>query len=317
MAKRPNTMETVVFVLELLRRIPKRQKVTSAQLQEQLSEIGIDRDIRTIQRHLDMLSSRFPIERDERCKPYGYSWIEDAEGISLPALTEQESLLLTLAYTYLKNLLPYELISSMDSFFKIAKYNIITNPTHPGSQWLNKVRIVSPNQPLLPPDIDISVFRNVSRALYANKWLKINYKNAKNQQKEIKVMPLGLVQQGPRLYLVCRFDGYTNERSLALHRMLKVDVSTIGFEPPPEFDLQQYDEDGRFGFGEGQKIRLSFKINKPAGDHLLETPLSTDQIVNEHDTYYQITATVVDSAQLTWWLRGFGEDVYDIERKLL
>ena len=118
MAKRPNTMETVVFVLELLRRIPKRQKVTSAQLQEQLSEMGIARDIRTIQRHLDMLSSHFPIERDERCKPYGYSWIEDTEGISLPALTEQESLLLTLAYTYLKNLLPYELISSMDSFLK-------------------------------------------------------------------------------------------------------------------------------------------------------------------------------------------------------
>ncbi|WP_257266243.1 hypothetical protein [Endozoicomonas sp. ONNA2] len=34
------------------------------------------------------------------------------------------------------------------------------------------------------------------------------------------VMPLGLAQQGPRLFLVCRFKGYDDERNLAMHRML-------------------------------------------------------------------------------------------------
>jgi predicted DNA-binding transcriptional regulator YafY len=128
------------------------------------------------------------------------------------------------------------------------------------------------------------------------------------------VMPLGLAQQGPRVYLVCRYDGHDNERSLALHRILSATASTFTFERPKEFDLKKYDDDGRFGYGEGERIRLSFRIQKEAGFHLLESPLSDDQRVVEHDDVYQIAATVVDSAMLDWWLRGFGEQVSQIAR---
>ncbi len=47
-------------------------------------------------------------------------------------------------------------------------------------------------------------------------------------------MPLGLAQQGQRMYLVCRFDGYNNERSIAVHRVRKATVSSFGFERPKE-----------------------------------------------------------------------------------
>jgi predicted DNA-binding transcriptional regulator YafY len=129
-------------------------------------------------------------------------------------------------------------------------------------------------------------------------------------------MPLGLAQQGPRLYLVCRYKGYDNERSLALHRMHSVRMSTLTFERPKDFDLKRFDDDGRFGFGEGEKIRLTFRIDKDYGLHLLETPLSRDQqAVERDDGTLEITATVVDSAMLDWWLRGFGEAVCDVRKE--
>lgn len=112
-------------------------------------------------------------------------------------------------------------------------------------------------------------------------------------------MPLSLAQQGPRLYLVYRYNGYDNEQSLDLHRMKSVKVSTLGFERPIDFDLQQYDNDGRFGFGEGEHIHLSFKINKKAGAHILEPPLSTDQKIKEFEEHYEISETVIDTEQLT------------------
>jgi predicted DNA-binding transcriptional regulator YafY len=128
-------------------------------------------------------------------------------------------------------------------------------------------------------------------------------------------MPLGLVQQGPRLYLVCRYRGYDNERNLALHRILSAEMSTLTFERPKEFDLKKYDDDGRFGFGDGEKIRLSFRIKRDAGLHLLESPLSSDQqVVELDDGTLEITATVVDSAMLEWWLRGFGDAVTDMRK---
>jgi hypothetical protein len=33
------------------------------------------------------------------------------------------------------------------------------------------------------------------------------------------------------------------------------------------------------------------------------------------DSEYEITATVVDSAMLDWWLRGFGESVTEISKR--
>jgi predicted DNA-binding transcriptional regulator YafY len=316
MAKRSDTFKTVLMALELLRRIPRKRKVSAPELREQLREFGMERDLRTIQRQLDMLCEHFDIERDERSKPYGYCWKEKARGMSVPMLSEQESLLLTLAQQHLRNLLPASLMKSMDGFFTQARGNLgPASHARREREWLSKVRVVSNTQPLLPPKLSSGVFEQVSNALYNNRWLEVSYKNAAGKCTNAEVMPLGLAQQGPSLYLVCRFPGYDNERSLALHRVISARATTLGFERPKEFSLAKYDDDGRFGFGEGKRIRLTFRIDRKAGRHLLETPLSVDQVVTEYGDHLEVSATVVDTAQLEWWLRGFGDQVNDIRRK--
>jgi predicted DNA-binding transcriptional regulator YafY len=316
MAKRSDTFKTVLMALELLRRIPRKRKVSAPELREQLREFGMERDLRTIQRQLDMLCEHFDIERDERSKPYGYCWKEKARGMSVPMLSEQESLLLTLAQQHLRNLLPASLMKSMDGFFTQARGNLgPASHARREREWLSKVRVVSNTQPLLPPKLNSGVFEQVSNALYNNRWLEVSYKNAAGKCTNAEVMPLGLAQQGPSLYLVCRFPGYDNERSLALHRVISARATTLGFERPKEFSLAKYDDDGRFGFGEGKRIRLTFRIDRKAGRHLLETPLSVDQVVTEYGDHLEVSATVVDTAQLEWWLRGFGDQVNDIRRK--
>ncbi len=316
MAKRPDNQETLVFALELLRRIPRKSKVTAKELQVQLQGAGLKKNLRTVQRQLKMLNERFDIECDDREKPYGYRWKEQAEGFSVPRLSLQDSLLLTLAEQYLRKILPARLMKSMKGFFTQARYELeYHSGRHPEQEWLSKVRIVDTTQPLLPPKIKPDVLEAVSNALYENKWLKLKYENADGKRGNYRVMPLGLAQQGPRLYLVCRFQDFDNERSLALHRIISAEVSTMSFDRPSEFDLKKYDDDGRFGFGEGERIRLTFRIAKPNGLHLLESPLSKDQQVTELDEEYEITATVVDTEQLNWWLRGFGDTVKDVEKE--
>ena len=316
MAIRPDNQETLVFALELLRRIPQQHKVTAKELHRQLQEVGLNKGLRTVQRQLKLLCQHFDIECDDREKPFGYRWIDQAEGFCVPRLNLQDSLLLTLAEQYLRAILPTRLMKSMEGFFTQAKFDLKHRGRHrPEHEWLSKVRIVDTTQPLLPPKIKPAVFETVSNALYENKWLKLKYENAEGWRGNYRVIPLGLAQQGPRLYLVCRFEGFDNERSLALHRIISAEVSTMGFERPLEFDLKKYDDDGRFGFGEGKRIRLTFKIKKPNGFHLLESPLSKDQEVRDLDNEYEIAATVVDTEQLNWWLRGFGEAINSIVKK--
>jgi predicted DNA-binding transcriptional regulator YafY len=157
----------------------------------------------------------------------------------------------------------------------------------------------------------------VCNALYGDRWLAIEYCNAAGEQASSRVMPLGLVQQGPRMYLVCRFEGYKNERNLALNRFVSARALSLTFKRPAEFNLKRYDDDGRFGFGNGEPIRLSFRIDKDHALHLLESPLSEDQQVSEGRRHYQINATVIDSAMLDWWLRGFGKAVSRISKTKL
>lgn len=316
MPKRPDSLETLQLSHELLRRIPKGRTITASELHQQLAEAGFERDMRTIQRQLETLSEYYELDRDESTKPYRYSWKPYAKGLSLPSLSPQESLLLILAEQHLSTLLPTKLMKSMEGFFAQAHCQLEgKNTMARDREWLEKVRVVSTSQPLLPPKVDPAVFDQVSNALYGDQWLEVDYKNAAGKRTTNRVMPLGLAQQGPRMYLVCRFDGYDNERSLALHRIASARASTLTFERPKDFDLKKYDDDGRFGYGNGQRIRLSFTIEKEAGLHLLESPLSVDQQVEEQQETYEIAATVVDSAMLDWWLRGFGESVTNIQKR--
>ena len=316
MPKRPDTYETVMLTLELLRHIPRTHKITASELHVKLADAGFDRDVRTIQRQLETLTRQFDIERDDRGKPYGYRWKASAKGLALPVLSEQESLLLTLAEQHLRNLLPASLMKSMDGFFVQARTNLGSHVNaRLEREWPSKVRVVSTTQPLLPPTIRPGVFEEVSNALFRNRWLSVDYRSATGKKSKTDVMPLGLAQQGPRLYLVCRFRDYDDERSLALHRILSAQASTLTFDRPKEFDLQKFDDDGQFGFGTGRRIRLTFRIDKDAGFHLLESPLSDDQQVKEVGDQFEISATVVETAQLEWWLRGFGDQVSHVQRK--
>jgi len=324
MSNRPDSLETLQLTLELLKRIRKDRAVTASELRQKLidTDTKYTRELRTIQRLLETLSDpdfkALDIERDESSKPFRYRWKESAKGITTGALSPQESLLLTLAEQQLGSLLPARLMKSMEGFFSQARGRLDdTESNHLEREWLDKVRVVSTSQPLLPPKVDAGVFEQVSNALYSNQWLDVQYKNAAGLTTTSKVMPLGLAQQGPRMYLVCRYEGYDDERCLALHRMLSAKPSMLTFERPKDFDLKQFDDDGRFGYGDGTQIRLSLRIEKGAGLHVVECPLSVDQQVVELDDSYEITATVMDTAMLDWWLQGFGDAVRDVHRQTI
>lgn len=324
MAKRTDILETLQLTLELLKRIRKDRSITASELQRKLidADARFTRELRTIQRLLETLSDpdfkACSIEHDESSKPYRYRWKKDALGLSLPSLSAQESLMLTLAEQQLGSLLPARLMKSMEGFFSQARGQLDDAKNSPlEREWLDKVRVVSTSQPLLPPRIAVGVFEQVSNALYANQLLDVTYKNAAGKKTSARVMPLGLAQQGPRMYLVCRYEGYDNERCLALHRVSKAEATNFIFERPKDFNLKQFDDDGRFGYGDGSKVELSFRIEKAAGLHVVECPLSADQLVVELDDAYEITATVVDSDMLEWWLRGFGDAVSKVCKEIV
>ena len=120
---------------------------------------------------------------------------------------------------------------------------------------------------------------------------------------------LGLAQQGPRLYLVCRYEVLTTSAAWHCTRIPRPRHPRWLSSALQEFDLQKYDEDGRFGFGEGQRVQLTFCIRERRRLHWGTTAVKDQQVHDQEDGWMKISATVVDSAMLDWWLRGFGQTV--------
>ncbi|NBI42069.1 WYL domain-containing protein [[Haemophilus] felis] len=316
MTTRTTNLDATLYLIEMLKLIPKHSVISAPELKEKLEEIGFKRDIRSIQRTLKTLCEHFDIECDDRSKPYGYRWKSHSSGMSVVNLSIQQSLVLKLAEQQLKYMLPPNIMAYMKPFFEEANYLVSEARDKPEYQWLGKVKAVPTSQPLIPAKLDENVFNTVSQALFQNKMLNIEYCNQIGKIHQARVMPLALAPQGATIYLVVRYEGFEDNRLLALHRIQSAEMSTFSFERPADFNLKIYQEKGYLAFGEGTKVRLTFTLARWAGFHLTETPLSEDQIILEQtDDYYRFQATVADTMMLNWWLRRFGDDIWDIEKE--
>lgn len=79
---------SIVRQWHLLTLLPKGpRRVDTATLEDRLRGRGLEIHRRTIQRDLVELATVFPIVSDERSKPYGWRWADDAELLcAIPAL---------------------------------------------------------------------------------------------------------------------------------------------------------------------------------------------------------------------------------------
>ncbi len=314
MSQRSSDLETVKIILHILQNMPKNRKTSIAEIKKNLEQIDIHRSARTLQRLMnETICSEFDVELDDREKPYGYSWKSHSNGLNLPVLNEQQSLLLLLAKQHLQSLLPASVSEHLQPFFEQAHRQLQKESGQNAKQWLNKVALVPTSQPLIPPKIHAGIYETVSYALYHNQKLSIHYRNQSGVSFNYTVKPLALVQQGNVLYLVVQFDGYDNFRHLALHRIVEVRLKNQTFETPKDFNFADYLQSGSFAYGSAKPIILQFSISKQAGFHITETPLSEDQIIlEETDDYYRFQATALDTDMLDWWLRKFGDEIWDI-----
>ena len=311
MPEKSTRMESVRIAVHVLALISPSRRICTAEIHEHLSALGFRRTRRSIQRLMDDLCRNFEIECDNSSKPFGYRWKLNARGLGLPAVSDHESLVLMLAKQHLDKLLPASVMLAMNPLLDEARRRLdpYGGKRHLRS-WPGKVAVVGQLQPLLPPKLASGVFETVTEALYSDQWLDIDYRNFAGESRDNRrVQPMALVQQGVRLFLVCQFEGYENLRHLALHRMRRARLSGLKFERP-DFDLDSHIRDGRFGFGHGERICLCLELDAKVADLLSETPISEDQYIRQLDEdTFELTASVVQSEQLRWWLRTFGPSI--------
>lgn len=311
------THDTQLRQWAMLQAIPRHpRKITSRELAELLETAGFTVSKRTVERDLVSLSGIFPLVSDEREKPYGWSWQQEALSFNLPAMSPVQALTLALAHEYLNTLLPACLTTSLDPYFKAAE-KLLTSEGEVKrmAEWRDHVAIVPPTQALLPPTYSEEVVETVHKALLEGRQLEIRYRSCSAGETQVyRAYPLGIVQRGPVTYLVATLFKYDDPRSLALHRIEAATMLDARAKRPKGFDLKQHVASGAFGFEIKGPIKLVVRFREETAQHLLETPLSTDQRVTpDGEGWMKVQATVIETSQLYWWLLGFGDGVVVLE----
>lgn len=314
------TLDTLARQWQTLRLIPRHpRKISSRELTERLLAQGYKVTKRTVERDLQAMSATFPLVVDSRATPYGWSWQKGAQALDVPALSPPEALSFLMVRQFLQPLVPASMLDQLAPYFGMAEQCLDALPAsgkgrHP-RDWLNKVAVVQPNQPLLPATIDSDVQAHLQEALLRDLQVNIRYRRrGETTDTEYQAHPLGLVQRGSVLYLVCTLFDYQDIRLLTLHRMRKVDILDLAAKAPKGFRLADYIAAGHLGFGSGKPIKLHLRFHNGAGDHLWDTPLSSDQVITElPNGELEVKATVAEGPQLEWWILAFGENVQVIE----
>ena len=297
----------------MLRLIPKHpRRIDTATLANRLEAEGYQMNRRTVQRDLLSLSQVFPLAVDERDKPFGWSWMKDARVMDIPGMEPPAALAFQLAQAYLGELLPPAALASLKPHFKRAHEVLDHARSGPLRLWPDKVRILGRGPCLIPPKISPAIHDAVCQALLDDTQIEVRYrKRGAPRAIPYTVHPLGLVFRQGIVYLVCTLWDYENIRQLAVHRISSVQATQTPSRRPPGFTLDGYIAGGAFGYPVSDKtLRLRARFSHGAAAHLFETPLSKDQRLSPRaDGTVTLDANVADTAELRWWLLGFGAGV--------
>lgn len=319
-AQEKETSNSLYRQWQILSRLSTGKWMGTRELQEILQREGIDITLRTIQRDLNQISQRFPIENNGTV-PQGWRWRSDAPIQSLPHMTSSQAVTFMMVEEHLKHLLPPSLIEEMNPWFDLARRSLSTQNNV--RQWINRVRIVPATQPLIPPIVEKSAQQAIYEGLLQDKQLECVYQglNQTIEAKTYTLNPLALVQKGAIIYLICTRHDKTDIQTFALHRFKSATVLNSRALHPVNFDIDEYIESGALGFRVDfskptENVALTLTMTEIDALYLEETKLSTNQVLEPlGNGHILVHATVPFTSQLVWWLRSFGNKISHIEPK--
>ena len=305
--------DTTLRYLKLLASLPRHpDRIGAKALRNKLERDNPEYSVslRTVQRDLERLSNIYPISCVERGRGKYWFWTEKDALTQIPDMGKPTALALRMAEEYLKAVLPPPTLRLLRPYFKHAR-TVLAN-TELGA-WASKVRIIQRGPDLIPPAVRREVQDAVYAALLGGKQLRVMYQRRGGTTSSERLLhPAGLVTRMGIIYLVASVGSYSDVRHFALHRMTDAQALAEKARPVSGFDLDRHVRtDDAFSYPLSEDpMSLKLLVDDAVVEHLSESRLSKDQrITPGPDGRTLVEATVADTRQLRWWLRGFGDHV--------
>jgi len=211
------------------------------------------------------------------------------------------------AHHHLPSHLSHGLQAYFDGAEKMLGESLVDPLLRQARAWPGKTVRVDVGYPLMSPPVSNGILNAVRRALYTGRVLDVTYRNSRLDTKapsSYRVVPLGLVERGPVLYVVATRRSRTGPfryYHLRLDRFVAANCTETPGETDPAFDLDEYVRQSEyFSFFPDGKIRLELRVRESdnLGHLFREQWLADDQQIIEEPGGFRLHATVVLSVAL-------------------
>lgn len=304
---------------EIVKRIPRHpSRISTRELEAHLKDQGITVSMRTIQRDLHTLATIFSgLTSDGVKDEAGWFWTKDSEIHDFPTMNPPMAFAFHLMEALNVERFSPAVMQDVQPYFKRSNHILESLPQKNMRKYHDKFRIMPRSQPLIPAEIDSKVISVIYEALLDGKQFNGCYRRRDGKAVDYDIHPLGLVFRESVVYLVATLWDYQEVRQLALHRFSACTLLNRPATVPADFRLDTYIQSGAFEYkqGDGKPLKLVALFAQGAAYHLRETRLSEDQVIEEtgDDEWVRVTASVLNTQQLRWWLLGFGAYVQVLE----
>ncbi len=305
--------DTTLRYLKLLASLPRYpDRIGVKALQEKLERDNPEYavSLRTMQRDLERLSGIFPISCIEQGRAKYWFWTEKDALTQIPDMGAPTALALRMAEEYLQAVLPPPTLALLRPYFRHA--HTVLADTELGA-WASKVWSIHRGPDLIPPEVRAEVHDAVCEALLEARQLAVTYRRRGAATPSERLLhPAGLVTRAGVVYLVAYVGDHSDLRHFALHRMTTAQVRAEKARSASGFSLDRHvHAEDAFAYPLSERpISLKLLAVDAVVEHLSESRLSEDQRMTPGpDGRTLIEATVADTRELRWWLRGFGDHV--------
>lgn len=304
--------DSLIRQLEMLMMVPRApSSIPTTELHTKLKAKGYELNIRGVQRDLNALSRKFPLQATEG-RPQRWSWMIKAPLLDIPALDLHTALTFKLVENHMRQLLPATTLEYLQPWFHTAN-GVLEQNGNGLAHWPEKIRVLPRGIPQQSPNIAPKVSTAVYQALLQDKQLQILYaRNSEQPEPQPHTIhPLALVVRDRIIYLISAYDDGNVLYQFALHRMVSAQVLESLVQRPADFSLDAYIAQGGFGIPYTQlQIQLEAEFLRHIAIHLRESPIAYDQVIEDVDEdNVLLRATVADTLELRIWLRSFGDEV--------
>ncbi len=296
----------------------KENALATTAVHERVARQGLNVDLRTIQRDLNVLKKKYPHVRSREDGSAKLWWAE--KSLSRLSMLPTDAMNLVMIMNHATR---FGMAAQVERLSPLRNYAVsLLKGSRPTQDVSGKITSNTRFITLQPSVVKPEVLGVIQQALLDGMSVEAFYqKRGADEPKRLQLKPLGLSYQDSNIYLSCVFKGLPQGSiaALPLHRFKTARTMREDIVSPDDYDINSVPAlQSLVGLRTDHPVQIRLRVSQTLSERLQENPLTDDQTLEPETTdWWLMSGSIHLSQGLDLWLLSQGEHLEVLEPNAL